>query len=199
MVFGGEHGEKGDYVGVGNFLQVFEFADGVWGHAFGVLFLDFYLLDSNEFGWICAEVTEVDICIGSFTELLPCEILDGGSRGNEGCGPLTYLCFSSSFICSARSWSALLLLGISEGVPFVLGLAVEIFDLLAAAPRSTELVWVTRGERAILGSKVVGKPFDILGMKYHEEQLVIFVLKRDRNVKWPPNKSLNGMSDVSEA
>ena len=70
MVFGGEDGEEGDDVRVGELLQVFEFADGVRGHAFGVFFLDLDLLDGDEMGGVGAEVAEVDVRVGSFSKLL---------------------------------------------------------------------------------------------------------------------------------
>ena len=47
---------------------MFEFADGVGCHAFGVFFLDFYLLYGDELGGVGAYVAEVDIGVGSFAE-----------------------------------------------------------------------------------------------------------------------------------
>ena len=47
---------------------MFEFADGVWGHAFGVFFLNLDLLDGYELGWVGTEVSKVDIGVCSLSE-----------------------------------------------------------------------------------------------------------------------------------
>ena len=49
-------------------MEVFEFADGVWGHAFGVFFLNLDLLDGYELGWVGTEVSKVDIGVCSLSE-----------------------------------------------------------------------------------------------------------------------------------
>ena len=58
---------QGYDVGVGELLEVFEFADGVGGHALEVFGLDFDLFDCDELGGICGEVAEVDVGVGSFS------------------------------------------------------------------------------------------------------------------------------------
>lgn len=56
-----------DDIWVGEFLKVFEFADGVGCHTFGVVSLDFDLFDSDELGGVGCEVAEVDVGVGSFS------------------------------------------------------------------------------------------------------------------------------------
>jgi hypothetical protein len=70
LVFGREDGEERDDVGVGQFLEEFEFADSVGGETFGVFFLNFDFLDGDEFGRVGFEMTEIDVGVGSFTEFL---------------------------------------------------------------------------------------------------------------------------------
>jgi len=76
LVFGREDGEEGDDVGVGEFLEEFQFADSIGGETFGVFFLDFDFLDGDEFGRVGFEVAEIDVGIGSFTELFAWEKLE---------------------------------------------------------------------------------------------------------------------------
>jgi hypothetical protein len=76
LVFGREDGEEGDNVGMGQFLEKFEFADSIGGETFSVFFLDFYFLDGDEFGRVGFEVAEIDVGIGSFTELFALEKLE---------------------------------------------------------------------------------------------------------------------------
>lgn len=47
---------------------MFELADGVGGHAFGVFFLDLDLLDGDLVVRVGREVAEVDVGVGSFAE-----------------------------------------------------------------------------------------------------------------------------------
>jgi hypothetical protein len=49
LVLGGEDGEEGDYVRVGELLEVLEFADCVRGETFGIFFLNLYLFNCNKF------------------------------------------------------------------------------------------------------------------------------------------------------
>jgi hypothetical protein len=69
--------------------------------------LDLDLLYGDEAAGVCGEVAEIDICVGSLAEFLAwvqlVEVRWGEVGKEEGCEPFTYLCFSSSFICSARS------------------------------------------------------------------------------------------------
>ena len=58
---------EGYDVWVGEFLEMFEFANGVGCHAFEVFGLDFDLFDGNELGGVSGEVAEVDVCVGSFS------------------------------------------------------------------------------------------------------------------------------------
>jgi hypothetical protein len=76
LVFRREDGEEGDDVGMGQFLENFEFTDSIRGETFSVFFLDFYFLDSDEFGRIGFEMAEIDVGIGSFTELFTWEKLE---------------------------------------------------------------------------------------------------------------------------
>jgi hypothetical protein len=55
---------------VGELLEVLEFADGVGGEPFGVLGLDFDLLDRDEVGGVAAEGAQVDVGVGSLSEFL---------------------------------------------------------------------------------------------------------------------------------
>lgn len=55
----------------------------------------------------------------------------GSGRGSGEEVPLTYLAFSSSFICSARSRPVLWVFGATSGVPVVDTAAEESLDLLA--------------------------------------------------------------------
>lgn len=52
LVLGGEDGEQGDDVGVGELLQVLELAHGVGGHAFCVFLLDFDLFNGDLLGGV---------------------------------------------------------------------------------------------------------------------------------------------------
>jgi hypothetical protein len=70
LVFGREYGEEGDDVGMGQFLEEFEFADSVRGETFGVFFLHFDFLDGDEFGRVGFEVAKIDVGVSSFTEFL---------------------------------------------------------------------------------------------------------------------------------
>jgi hypothetical protein len=69
LVFGRKDGEEGDDVWMGQFLEKFEFADSIGGETFCVFFLDFDFFDGDEFGRVGVEVAEIDVGIGSFTEL----------------------------------------------------------------------------------------------------------------------------------
>jgi hypothetical protein len=57
-------------------LEKFEFADSIGGETFCVFFLDFDFFDGNEFGRVGFEVAEIDVGIGSFTELFAWEKLE---------------------------------------------------------------------------------------------------------------------------
>jgi hypothetical protein len=101
---------------VGELLEVLEFADGVGGEAFGVLGLDFDLLDRDEVRGVAAEGAQVDVGVGSLSEFLAwwglAIVWGGGLGGDEG--PLMYFAFSSIFNCSARSGAAS---GIGDAFP----------------------------------------------------------------------------------
>ncbi|ROW02657.1 hypothetical protein VSDG_01665 [Cytospora chrysosperma] len=60
LVLGGEDGEQGDDVGVGELLQVLELTDGVRGEALGVFLLLLDLLDGDELAGVGLGVAEVD-------------------------------------------------------------------------------------------------------------------------------------------
>ena len=82
LVLGGEDGEEGDDVGVGQLLEMLELADGVGGHAFAVLFLDLDLLDGDEGGGVGAEAAEEDDGVGTLTELFALMYLRFSSRSS---------------------------------------------------------------------------------------------------------------------
>lgn len=68
LVLGREDREQGDDVGVRELLEVLELADGVGGHALGVFLLDLDLLDGHELVGIGAQVAQVDVGVGPFSE-----------------------------------------------------------------------------------------------------------------------------------
>jgi hypothetical protein len=81
LIFGGEDGEEGDDVRMGELLEDFKFADSVGGETFCVFFLDFNFFDGDEFGGVGLEVTKVDIGVGSLTEFLAWKKLERGRKG----------------------------------------------------------------------------------------------------------------------
>jgi hypothetical protein len=71
-------------------------------------------------------------------------------RGETCALPLTYLCFSSSFICSARSRPRLLLGDVVLGlVPFEVTTLADSLDLLAGPFLSAKAGGTINGETAI--------------------------------------------------
>jgi len=94
-------------------------------------------------------MAKVDVCVGTFSELSAWGRLAGSIRNCGEIQPLTYLCFSSSFICSAKSSPAPLLVPAASGVaPLDAGAVFESFVRLAAL--FSEEPGTTTGELAIL-------------------------------------------------
>ncbi|PMB67938.1 hypothetical protein BM221_006113 [Beauveria bassiana] len=108
LVLGREDGQERDDVGV------FELAHGVGSHALGVFFLYFNLFDGDLLRGVRSQMAEKHNG-SNLSETLP------KIRQKVDSIPLTYLRFSSSFICSATSsvggsWGADV--GVGLGVPF---------------------------------------------------------------------------------
>lgn len=73
LVLGREDGQEGDDIGVGEFLEVFEFADGIGREPLGIFLLLLDFLDGDELGGVGAGVAQIDDGVGTFTELLACD------------------------------------------------------------------------------------------------------------------------------
>ncbi len=126
-----------------------QFADGIGGHPFRVFFLDLDLFDCDELGRVGAEMAQVYVCVCTFSEFLPWDRLADVTRTVQSIGPLTYLCFSSSFICSVRSWPALLLVLAASGrAP--LDAAVLFASFVRLAVLFSAQPGMTRGELAMV-------------------------------------------------
>ena len=128
-----------------------EVPDGIRGHAFFILLLNFDLLDGDQGLGIIPKVAKIDIGIGTFTELLACFLLKFNLKCGETCVlPLIYLCFSSSFICSARSRPMPLLGDAVLGlVPFEVTTLADGLDLLVGPFLSAKAGGTIKGETAI--------------------------------------------------